>query len=88
MHAGGVVVTLVLLQASELVVAVPGATLPDGKPVEPLIGMLNQVGQLGMAAATVVGVIELIRALHAVRSRRARQASAANRKQASHFNGA
>ena len=88
LHAGGVVVTLVLLQASELVVAVPGATLPDGKPVEPLIGLLNQVGQLGMAAATVVGVIELIRALHAVRSRRARQASAANRKEASHFNGA
>ena len=45
-------------------------------------------GQLGMAAATVVGVIELIRALHGVRSRRARLASAANRKQASHFNGA
>lgn len=88
LHAGGVVVTLVLLQASELVVAVLGAALPDGKPVEPLIGMLNQVGQLGMAAATVVGIIELIRALHAVRSRRARQASAANRKEASHFNGA
>jgi hypothetical protein len=88
LHAGGVVVTLVLLRATELVVAVPGATLPDGRPVAPLVEMLNQVGQLGMAAATVVGIIETIRALHGVRSRRARQASAANRKQASHFNGA
>lgn len=70
MHAVSVVVIAVLLRAGVWVLALPGARLPDGTPLDGIVDLVNTGLEIGLMVGCAAGLIEIAREVYRWKSRR------------------